>query len=87
MAKETMLLAAVGLWLMVTAVMAAEEPNAKILVTRAARVVDLRSQVVNQTVDISLLNEGETSAGHFLYTIDGMLAPHTAYIRAQVGVD
>lgn len=85
MATRTMVLALAVLGLLVASSLAAEEPNAKLLVTRAARKVDLSSQLVKKTAEVTLLNEGETAVGHFLYTVDGVLAPHLAYITAQVG--
>ena len=84
MAIKTMVLAAVVLGLLVASSLAAEEPNAKLLVTRAARKVDLSSQLVKQTAEVTLQNEGESSVGHFLYVVDGTLAPRMAYISAQV---
>ena len=85
MAARTMAFAVAVLGLLVASSLAAEEPNSKLLVTRAARKVDLSSQLVKQTAEVTLLTEGETSVGHFLYAVDGVLAPHMAYITAQVG--
>ena len=85
MARATMGLIAVALCMLTAALVAAEEPNSRILITRSARVVDISSQLVNQTVDITIQNEGDSAAGHFLYSIDGSLAPHLAYISARVG--
>lgn len=62
----------------------AEEPNERILVTRAAREVDLTAQVLKQSVSLTLLNEGDAPASHFLYTIDSSLRSNLAFIQATV---
>ena len=85
-AKARMGLLAVALCLLAVSLVSAEEPNQKLQIARSARVVDLSSQLVNQTADITISNEGESAAGHFFYSIEGLLAPRLAYISAKVQV-
>ena len=65
-------------------VLYAEEPDDKILITRASRELDLTSQVVKQAVSLTILNEGDLPANSFLYTIDNALSDKLAYIEAKV---
>lgn len=83
-AKAKMGLLAVTLFVLAASLATAEEPNQKLQITRSARVVDLSTQLVNQTADITILNEGESAAKHFLYSVESSLAPQLAYISAKV---
>lgn len=65
-------------------VLYAEEPDDKILITRASRELDLASQVVKQGVSLTILNEGDLPANSFLYTIDNVMSDKLAYIEAKV---
>ncbi|XP_003382687.1 PREDICTED: dolichyl-diphosphooligosaccharide--protein glycosyltransferase subunit 1-like [Amphimedon queenslandica] len=64
-------------------VLYAEEPDEKILITRASRELDLTSQVVKQGVSLTILNEGDLPANSFLYTVDNVMSDKLAYIEAK----
>ena len=83
-ARTRMGLLAVALFFLAVSLVTAEEPNQKLQITRSARVVDLSTQLVNQTADITILNEGDSAAKHFLYSVEDSLAPKLAYISAKV---
>ena len=61
-----------------------EKPNDKLLVARASRELDLTSHVLEQTIAMTVQNEGDSPVTTVLYLIDNGLKQHLAYIQALV---
>ena len=64
----------------------AEEPNDKLLITRASRELDVTSQIVKQSVSLTVQNEGDSPAKSLLYTVDSSISQRLAYIQAVVSI-
>ena len=63
---------------------AAEDPDANLIVTRASREVDLSSSVVKQSVTFTFENSGTSLVSSFHYVVESNFAQHLAYISAEV---
>ncbi len=69
-----------------TGCISAEDPDANLVVTRASREVDLTSAVVRQSVTFTFENSGSSSISSFHFVVESSIAPHLAYISAQVSI-
>lgn len=56
----------------------------EVVVSRAARELDLTSHLVKQSVSLTVLNEGERPLTSVLYTLEQALGSKLAYIGARV---
>lgn len=65
----------------------ADEPNNKLIITRASREMDLTSQALKQTASLTIMNEGDTPTSYFLYSVDNGLASNLAFIQASVSCE
>ena len=70
--------------LLLTSGVATDDSLEKLVITRASREVDLSSNLVKESVTITLSNDGDVAVSTFLYTLDAISSPNLAHLSVKV---